>query len=183
MEPIFRERQRFTQWWLWALVLFSAALLWIAFLQQVVAGEPFGTQPASDATVMLLFVVLGVALPVGFGLLRLETRVEPGRLRVRFPPFRAREVPTTQMREVRVVEYRPLVEYGGWGYRRTLRGAVAFIVRGTTGVRITLGDGRHLLVGSQRADELAAALHAAGAPRDDVGGDGGNQRSSPGSSP
>ena len=55
--------------------------------------------------------------------------------------------------------YSPLVEYGGWGIRGWGKN-VALNARGNRGVRLMLMDGRRVLVGSQRAEELAAALGA-----------------------
>ena len=55
--------------------------------------------------------------------------------------------------------YEPIPEYGGWGIRGFGR-SVALNARGNRGVRLTLHDGRRVLVGSQRPDDLAAALTA-----------------------
>lgn len=158
---LFDETQRFRQWWLWLTVLFPVAVAWYAFLQQIVLGAAFGDDPAPDALVWAFFVGAGLVLPVGFARIRLRTQVRPGEVELRFPPFRPRIVDLDEVTAVFATEYKPVANYGGWGYRRTLSGNVAFSVSGRHGVRLGLPEGRHLLIGTQRPDELVAAIQAA----------------------
>jgi hypothetical protein len=53
-----------------------------------------------------------------------------------------------------------LRDYGGWGIRKG-RSGWAYNVSGDRGVRLTYTDGETLLIGSQRADELAKAIEVA----------------------
>ena len=50
-------------------------------------------------------------------------------------------------------------DYGGWGIRRGRRGW-AYNVSGNRGVLLQLENEKTLLIGSQRPDELAAAIEA-----------------------
>ena len=53
----------------------------------------------------------------------------------------------------------PILEYGGWGIRYSPFGkGWAYNVRGNQGVQLELANGQRILVGSQRADELARAI-------------------------
>ena len=56
-------------------------------------------------------------------------------------------------------------EFGGWGIRVSRNGR-AYNASGNTGVQLVLADGSHILIGTQRAEELLAALRAAGADID-----------------
>lgn len=56
--------------------------------------------------------------------------------------------------------YSPLREYGGWGIRG-FGSNRAYNVSGNHGVELVLKDGRKVLIGSQRADDLALAIAAA----------------------
>ena len=161
-EPVlYRETQRFRQWWLWLTVLVSAAIGWTGFLQQIVRGVPFGEEPTSDAVIWAVWLGLGVVLPAAFGSIRMRTTVRRGAVTVRFPPFPARTVDLDEVLAVATVEYKPVANYGGWGYRRTVAGDTAFIVSGKRGVRLALPKERHLLIGSQRPDELAGVIEDA----------------------
>lgn len=159
-EVLYAETQRPRQWWLWVLILSVATIGWGGFLEQIVEGGQFGSDPASDTTVILIWLSSGVVLPAVFWFARLETRVRPGEVSVGFPPFRTRTVDLDEVLEVAAIDYRPLAHYGGYGYR-IRRGGVAFNVSGKRGVKLMLPKDRHLLIGSQRADELAAAIERA----------------------
>jgi hypothetical protein len=55
--------------------------------------------------------------------------------------------------------YRPILEYGGWGIRYSPFGqGCAYNVSGNRGVQLELADGQRILIGSQRAEELARAI-------------------------
>jgi hypothetical protein len=55
--------------------------------------------------------------------------------------------------------YRPILEYGGWGVRYSfVRKGWAYTVSGNRGVQLQLANGKRILVGSQRAEELARAI-------------------------
>jgi len=103
-------------------------------------------------------------LPLGlaFNVLCLRTTVTEKDLSVGFGalfPFYRRRIATADIASCEAVTYSPLAEYGGWGIKWG-RGGVALNARGNRGVRLTLRDGRRILVGSQRPEELAEALAA-----------------------
>jgi hypothetical protein len=55
--------------------------------------------------------------------------------------------------------YDPLREFGGWGIRKGKMGQ-AFTFRGRDGVQLELRSGKRVLIGSQQAAGLAAAIRA-----------------------
>lgn len=163
-EALFREEQRFRQWWFLLLVAGTALIGWTAWLQQIVVGEPFGTNPAPDGVVWAVWVITGLLVPAVALWLKLVTLVVPGAVVVRFPPFRPRRVTTEEILDVRPVEVRPLAGWGGYGYRRRPDGNVAFLVRGRDAVQLSLGGERRLVIGSRHPEQLATAITAAQAP-------------------
>jgi hypothetical protein len=103
-------------------------------------------------------LIVGVGLTLLFHLLELTVTVRPSEIDIRFRPLTRRRIPHAEVRSCEARTYRPLREYGGWGVRRGWKGGWAFNVRGNRGVQLVLADGTSILVGSQRADELAAAI-------------------------
>jgi len=73
-------------------------------------------------------------------------------------------VPITGIVRYRVVQYRPILDYGGWGIRAGRDGERVLNARGDRGVRLELADGSSLLIGSQRPEELAETLERARRP-------------------
>lgn len=161
---LFHEQQAFTQWWVWAIVFLVAVLAWWTFVQQILQGVPFGTQPASDTVVWAIFLLCGLGLPLFFVRCRLLTTVTPASLRIHYRLLRHRLLPIPDIRSCRSIVYRPMRQYGGWGIRYNRQLGWAYTAHGNRGVHLRLADGSQLLVGSQRPGELAAALHEAGVP-------------------
>lgn len=66
--------------------------------------------------------------------------------------------PPDEVGDPRVVEFRPLIEYGGWGIRRG-RGGYCLNQRGNRGVRFEHAGGTYT-VGSDNPERLLAALRS-----------------------
>lgn len=162
---LFSERQRFTQWWMWLLLLGAVAPLWYGVYRQVVQGRPWGTNPAGDAALVGIWLIAGVGLPVFFAAMHLRTEVHADRICIRFFPLhlRYRCWSYEEIQSIDVREYSPLREYGGWGIRRGVKGW-AYNVRGRIGVQLVLKSGKRILIGTQEPDAFLAAVQAAVSP-------------------
>ena len=142
--PLFEEEQRFRQWWLWAILGGSCILtLWA------------GSLAHSRIPVLVNLPLLWL-----FYALRLETRVDAAEIRLRFFPLTRRTIPLAEIQSCEARTYRPIGEYGGWGIRCGFSG-MAYNVSGDRGVQLVLTGGKRILVGSQRADELATMINEA----------------------
>ncbi len=102
--------------------------------------------------------IIGVGIPLLFALARLRVEVLADRVEIRYRPFIARTIRLDDVVAAESVTYHPLREYGGWGIKGWSRRKVAYNVRGDRGALLMLADGRTVLIGSQRPDELAAAI-------------------------
>lgn len=161
---MFTEEQRFTQRWLWVVLLLSTLSMVGVFghglIEQLIFDRPWGDRPLSDTALVLvsgaifLFVFAMVYL---FYTLRLITEVRASGVYVRFYPFRGRTIRFEDIQSCEARTYRPLYEYGGWGIKYG-RSGKAYNMRGDRGAQLVLKNGKRILIGSQRADELAAAI-------------------------
>ncbi len=158
---LFLEVQRFTQWWLRAILFGVAALSAWIFVQQIVLGRPFGNHPAPDWVVWLLLFAVGMGLPLLLLTMTMQTRVTPGRITIRFSPLYRRTIPLNSVTSFRARTYRPIREFGGWGIRWVPGKGVAYNVSGNQGVELRLTNGRIILIGSQRSHELETAIRQA----------------------
>ena len=163
---IFREVQRFRQAWLLGLVIVPllavVGIYGYGIISQLIYEEPFGDEPMSDTVLLisgLAAILFCLAIVVLFVMSKLRTEVRGDGLYVRFYPFhlRERKIELEKVVSFRAVVYRPICDYGGWGLRFK-PGGRAYNVSGRQGVRLEFNNGRHLLIGSQRAEELAAAI-------------------------
>jgi hypothetical protein len=164
MSDSFKEIQRFKQRWLWLLLVASflveLGVFGYGLFQQLVLGEPWGDRPMSDLA--LILVSCGVILLTGgliylFYCLRLITEVRPNGLYVRYYPLQQKIIPYHKITACEARTYKPLREYGGWGIKYG-RSGWAYNVSGDQGVQLELDDGKRVLVGSQRAEDLARAI-------------------------
>lgn len=154
----FHEVQKFREWWVWLLVCGGIALAWYGFIQQIVFGEPFGTNPAPDWAMWLILLAIGIGLPAFFYSLTLIVEVTGDRILIRYAPVLRRTIHFEEIESYAVRTYSPIWEYGGWGIRGWGHGKRAYNVSGNRGVDIKLRDGNEILIGSQQPEKLAQAL-------------------------
>jgi hypothetical protein len=62
--------------------------------------------------------------------------------------------------EAVVQTFSPLADFGGYGIRRN-KEMLAFVLEGTTGVRVTTTEGKKYLIGSSQPERLATVIRAA----------------------
>jgi hypothetical protein len=158
--PAFHEVQRLTQWWVRLVVLVVAALGWWAFVVQILLGRPWGDRPAPDWMIWLIFLLIGIGLPALILLAKLVVTVDDTFVRIRWIPFAWRTIRLADVESANARTYRPIREYGGWGVRWSPGRGMAWNASGDRGVQVDLANGKTLLIGSQRAGELEAAIRA-----------------------
>ena len=160
-EVVFREVQTFRQVWIWVIVVALASLMWYTLVQQLLLGSPVGENPMPDLVLVIFWLVFGIGLPALFVFSRLVTEVRNDGIYIRYIPFHRsfRRIGFEQLRRYEVRTYRPLAEYGGWGIRYGFKGkGRAYNVSGNRGVQIELSNGKRLLIGSQRPEDLVRAI-------------------------
>ncbi len=125
--------------------------------------ECFGALGLNPQTIGVAAVLAGVGFILLFGELRTEVHADALCAQL-FPLTRRHRFSWHEIASFEARTYRPILEYGGWGIRYGTTGK-AYNVRGNRGVQLEFTDGKRLLIGSQQADELAAAMQAASGRR------------------
>lgn len=158
----FKETQRFTQWWLWLIIISAATLCLYGAFQQIVLGKPFGNNPGPDWLLIVVAVIVGVLIPLAFLKLSLRVFVRDDGIRIIFFPLHLKGlvIPYDRIARFYVRKYRAIREYGGWGIRFG-PGGKAYNVKGSLGLQLELSDGEKILIGSQQPERLASAIVAA----------------------
>lgn len=158
-ERLFHEVQPARLWWISLLVVGLVVMAWGILIQQVVRGKPVGENPMSDWGVVFIWLIFGVGLPLLVWHMRMETEVRPDGIVIRWVPITRRVIRRDEIMRVEAKQYRPLREFGGWGVRGwPSSGKRAYSVSGNEGVEVRLEDGKAVMIGSQRAEELAEAI-------------------------
>ena len=166
-DVVFREEQSFRQPLLW-LILIAFCLLAVVLVgqgvyQQLIQGVPWGDQPLSNTAliaVMILMLLFALAFLLLFYIMALIIEVRSDGVFVRFRPFFSKTIPFSDIKQAQMRVYRPIREYGGWGIRYSNKYGRAYNIRGDHGVQLELSGAEKLLLGSQRAEELARLIAA-----------------------
>lgn len=157
-KTVFEERQRFTQWWLWLIVIVMDAGYSFALGRHIFLQMQAGQEPQIN-TGMLIPVVIVFLITLLFILLRLDTIIDDAGIHVRFFPFHLsfRHYGWETISNCFVRKYKPLLEYGGWGIRGTGKNK-ALNVKGDMGIQIEFFDGKRLLIGTSKFEEVSKVL-------------------------
>jgi hypothetical protein len=153
---IFCEKQKFNRLVRWLFILGPIVFILIVLS---IAGKEC-TQPL-QTIVMAAGLTITISVTVLLWISKLETEVRSDGLYVRFFPFHInfKKFAFEDISEYYAREYSPILEYGGWGIRFDMFGAgKAYNARGNKGVQLVLKNGKKLLVGSQKPQELVAAI-------------------------
>ena len=157
MTVLFHEKQRFTQWWIWVLLIGVNAVTIYGIIQQVIFKIPYGNNPSPDA-VLLLVSLVPIGIAVLIYTLCLETQLTEASITIKFYPLvRSKTIQLKEIQKVYVRQYAPIREFGGWGYRVSLNGT-AYNVRGNKGLQLELKNGKKILIGTQRGTELQSII-------------------------
>jgi hypothetical protein len=164
---LYQEEQRFDQGWFRLIMIGSwtltTGLMGYGMYQQLILKKPWGDNPSSDAVLIAIsagvLVVMSAALILSFRM-RLITEVTPDGFRFRFPPIirRMRTITKGEIGSWEVRKYSAVFEYGGWGYRRSLRKGISYNTGGDMGLQLRLKSGKKILFGTRRPNVLLDAM-------------------------
>jgi hypothetical protein len=160
----FSETQKFRQWWLWFLFAGIKGVMGFFIVTQVLFGKPFGASAVDNAMLLIGFLFM-LILSLLFFIMKLETRISDTGIAVRFYPIQLkfRNYKWEDLDQVYLREYSPLAEYGGWGIRHSFAGkGKALNVSGKMGLQLVFKDGKKLLIGTSKPEDLMQVLSVLG---------------------
>lgn len=152
---LFEEKQSFVGTWMWYLVIVISVLsVGGTVFSWVYSNNPEGPIGTTIAAIVTIGVI------VLFGTSKLYTTIDDHAIYYRYPPFVNSEKMLTRadIEEIYVRDYKPIMEYGGWGYRFRFRSGRALNVAGNVGVQILTSAGKRILIGTQKPEDLKWAV-------------------------
>jgi hypothetical protein len=159
----YSETQKIRQTWLWLMTIAAAlvSILPIAYemyQQAVDYGSPFADESLNISVVVV--VVIFIALLGLLYVCKLELRIDSDGLNYRFYPFmiKYRHIAPGEILNWQVRKYSPLKEYGGWGIRYSTSRGWAYNVSGNMGLQLELVNGKRILFGTRKPDEINRAM-------------------------
>jgi len=141
MNLLYEENQKFTQWWVWLILLLP--LFIAAFTKNIYSYE---------ALILILIFVF-------FYFLELRLKVSKHGFQYQFFPLHLKSyfIKLEEIEKIEDIKYKPLGDYGGWGIRCGFKGK-CYNVKGNLGVKIYLKKGSYILFGSQNYKTLEKVL-------------------------
>lgn len=159
---LFYEIQKFKQWWLWLPLILFNLFFWVGIYMQIIKGIPYGSKPMSN-NALLLSTILFAFFTLLFTQLKLETIIKEDGICIRFFPFHLKFkcFQWSNISKAYLLKYSPISDFGGWGVRLK-KNYTAYSVSGNMGLHIELHNGRKILIGTNKPDELMNVLQRLG---------------------
>lgn len=145
----FKEEQKFTQWWLWLILISIGVLPIIGIYKQLLLGEKFGDKPMSDIG-LVCFAIFVLALLAFFRLMKLKTEIDKNEIKMSFFPFVKKKVSWEEIKQIKVVKY----DFVGYGIRFGSEFGTVYNTKGNKGLAIELKNGKKFVIGTQKETEM-----------------------------
>jgi hypothetical protein len=171
---IFTEEQQFSRKFVIPLVAFISSLtlgfLILGIIQPYIYGNLNNGYSSIEVDLLISGIFpLIIVLVVDWLLIKakLYTEISSESIRYRFYPFIQRDkiIYWEEIEKAYVRKYKPIWEFGGWGIRLGFRGkGRAFNMKGNYGLQLEFKNGKNLLIGTQKPEEIKVFLEAIGKP-------------------
>jgi hypothetical protein len=149
MNLVFKEEQRFTQWWLWVILIGIGIIPIIGIYKQLILGVKFGDEPMSNLGLILTSILI-FSLIALFRLMTLKTKIDKYEIRMNFFPFVKKRVYWKDIKSAKMVNY----GFVGYGIRFGSKYGTVYNMNGKRGLAIELQNGKKFVIGTQKENEL-----------------------------
>ena len=170
-KTFFKEEQKFNPLFVLLIMFLPWCVINIVFgigmYRQFLLDKPWGDEPMSDESLILVTLGLNL-LVVGIAFLMLKTKmvteIRESGFYYRYVPFlfRERRISREEIERYEVRQYKPVSEYGGWGFRqqsrRIRKAGIAYNIRGDIGLQLYMRNGKKILFGTQRKEAIDFAM-------------------------
>jgi len=134
----------------------------------IVIVIPFFLQPVPLVNVLPLAIIAGL-LPLLFGRLLISVKGSFLRINFGYTKLIRKDIPLREIKEARVVQYRPLRQFGGWGIRSgnfedkktgcySLKGNRGLLLTLDHNVRVCVVKTDRVIIGSEAPEKLRLSL-------------------------
>lgn len=165
----FNEKQYQKSLWKWALMIGLDIMFVIGVIMQVGFGKTFGNNPMSN-TILIIVALLFILLSFVLLSSSLNTYINNEGVYVKYFPFNLKYkfYSWESIESARVRSYNPLMEFGGWGIKRSklrfsnfrlvIKSSICYTVSGTNGLELILKNGKKVMVGTHSPNSLQETL-------------------------
>jgi hypothetical protein len=156
---VFIEEQKFTK----PIVLMALSL---AFIGIVISNtkdlEKISQGSFNDKIVELIGIIIIILVAILFANLKLKTRIDEKGIYYKYFPFHLsyKIITWESISKCYMRKYDGISEFGGWGIKFSFRKnkGKSFTTKGNIGLQIELKNGKKILIGTQKKEELERVL-------------------------
>ena len=148
-EEVYQESQNPLWCYVLMLIIFACCLLPLVFIPEIASKETFVVSIIISIAFLPLFCVFGFFFVVD----RRKIVVRMGLLRI--PILR---ISLDSILSAEIMEFRPLMDFGGWGIRNGKGKTKGYFMSGNRGVLITTDVGKKYLFGSDTPERLVQVI-------------------------
>ena len=110
---VFKEKQKFTQWWLWLLLICIGIGPFVGIYTQLIKKESFGDSSMFNS-ISLIYIIIILSVVILLLVLTLKTEITSKGIQMNYFPFVKKEITWQDIKTAKVVNYGFV---GGWGIR------------------------------------------------------------------
>ena len=149
----FKEKQKFTQWWIWLILIGLSIIPIYGIYEQLIKGNPVGNKPVSDAGMIILSIFIFGFIYFNW-YMTLITEINDNGIKMRFVPFLKKNIKWSELKSMKIVNY----GFVGYGIRLGSKYGTVYNINGNKGLAIELKNGKKFVIGTQNETELNSTL-------------------------
>jgi len=165
----FNEKQYQKSWWKWLLMIGMDLMFIVGTIMQIGYGRSFGNSPMSDTMLIILtffIILLSIVLLSSY----LQTYINDEGVYIKYFPFHLKYkfFSWESIESAKVRSYNPLLEFGGWGIKRSklrfnnfrlvIKSSICYTVSGSNGLELILKNGKKVMIGTHSPNTLDETL-------------------------
>lgn len=157
-KTLFREKQKFTQWWLWSILIAPFVYFILESIYPILFKNSTSLGNISVSIVMpreywIILVIMTLVL-LFFWRSVLITKINQEKIHIKHLLFFKKDFLWKDIQSAEIIKY-PFV---GYGIRISLNHGTVYNVKGNMGLLLKLNDGRKRLIGTQKPEELKKVI-------------------------
>ena len=154
MKVQFTEKQKFTQWWIWLILIGLSIIPIYGIYEQLIIGNPVGNKPVSDTGMIILSIFIFSFIYFNW-YMTLITEINSDGIKMRFVPFVKKTIKWSELKSIKIVNY----GFVGYGIRLGSKYGTVYNINGNKGLAIELKNGKKYVIGTQKEIELNNTLN------------------------
>ena len=114
-----------------------------------------------DIAILSFFLVINICLLFLLLIHKLELSILSDSLMIKYPPyyFKEKSLLKSDIKHIKIVEYNPMRDFGGWGFKKSKLFGQGLTTKGSIGLHIILKNNSSFLISIFNKSEIQKALN------------------------